>query len=190
MNSFFKKIGHGRKFIALVIYYGLCRYLPSSTFLIGGKVFKWLRYICCKNIFLFCGVNVNIERMAFFGSGLKLSIGDNSGLGINCLVPSDTVIGKNVMMGPNVYILAANHQFDRIDVPMCEQGHSLGKQTIIEDDIWIGRQVIFTPGRKVKKGSIIAVGTVLTKDFPEFSIIGGNPAKLIRSRLETGKKDI
>ena len=153
-------------------------------------MFKWLRYICCKNIFRFCGANVNIERMAFFGSGLKLSIGDNSGLGINCVVPSDIIIGRNVMMGPNVYILAANHQFNRTDIPMCNQAGSIAKQTIIEDDIWIGRQVIFTPGRKVKMGSIIGAGTVLTKDFPEFSIIGGNPAKLIRSRLETVKKEI
>ena len=185
MAGFLKSIGSVRKFFALVLFYGLCRYLPSSASLFGGKLFKWLRYICCKNIFQSCGLNVNIERLAFFGNGLKLCIGDNSGLGVNCEVPSNIIIGKNVMMGPNVFIIDANHQFDRIDIPMCEQGNSESKQTIIEDDIWIGRQVIFTPGRTVKKGSIIAAGTVLTKDFPEYSIVGGNPAKLIRSRLAT-----
>ncbi len=92
-------------------------------------------------------------------------------------------------MGPNVFIVTANHRFDRIDIPMCEQGNSESKQTIIEDDIWIGRQVIFTSGRTVKRGSIIAAGTVLTKDFPEYSIIGGNPAKLIRYRQGTIEKD-
>jgi len=184
MNSILKKAGFGRRLLALVLYYGIFRYLPSSTFLVGGKVFKWMRYACCKNIFQFCGTNVNVERLAFFGNGLKLRIGNNSGLGVNCVVPSDTVIGQNVMMGPNVYILSANHQFSRVDIPMCKQGHSAAMQTIIEDDIWIGRQVILTPGRKIKVGSIVAAGSVLTKDFPEYSIVGGNPAKLIRSRLE------
>jgi maltose O-acetyltransferase len=177
-----------RRFFALAFYYGLCRYLPSSTFLAGGRFFKWLRYLCCKSIFESCGRNVNVERLAFFGSGRKIRVGDNSGLGINCEIPPDTIIGKNVMMAPNVYIVGVNHQFDRIDIPMCEQGATESKQTIIEDDIWIGRQVIFTPGRTVKKGSIIAAGTVLTKDFPEYSIVGGNPGTLIRSRAEALKK--
>ena len=54
--------------------------------------------------------------------------------------------------------------------------------TVIEDDVWIGRNVIMTPGRLIKKGSIIAAGCVLSKDFPEYSIVGGNPSKLIRIR--------
>ncbi len=181
MSSIAKKIS---QVISLSLYYGICRYLPPSTFFIGGRLFKWLRFICCKNIFLTCGENVNVERLAFFGSGRKLCIGDNSGLGINCNVPANIIIGQNVMMGPQVYILAVNHQFNRIDIPMCKQGSIEKTQPIIEDDVWIGRQVIFTPGRTVKKGSIIGAGTVLTKDFPEYSIVGGNPARLIKSRLD------
>ncbi|MEO6851923.1 MAG: acyltransferase, partial [Mucilaginibacter sp.] len=142
-----------------------------------------LRYHCCRNIFKFCGRNVNIERRAVFGSGLDIIIDDNSGLGIHCVVPGDLIIGKNVMMGPYCYILGANHAFDRIDIPIIQQGEVEKKTTIIEDDVWIGRQVIFTPGHTVKKGSIVAMGCVLTKNFPEYSIIGGNPSKLIRSRI-------
>lgn len=88
------------------------------------------------------------------------------------------------MMGPNCYIFSTNHAFDRRDISMIQQGHTIRKQTIIEDDVWIGRNVIFTPGRIVKKGSIIAAGCVLSKDFPEYSIIGGNPSRLIRNRAE------
>lgn len=62
------------------------------------------------------------------------------------------------------------------------QGHSEHKQTIIEDDVWIGRNVSFTNGRHVYKGTIIALGCVLTKDFPEYSIVGGVPSKLIKKR--------
>ncbi|MDL2323282.1 acyltransferase, partial [Bacteroidales bacterium OttesenSCG-928-A17] len=140
-------------------------------------------YNCCKHIFLFCGKNVNIERKAYFGSGLGLEIGDRSGIGVNAVVPNNIKIGMNVMMGPNCYILSKNHEFSRIDIPMIEQSYSKSKQTIIEDDVWIGRQVLFTPGRTVKKGSIIAAGTILSKDFEEYSIIGGNPSRLIRKRI-------
>jgi maltose O-acetyltransferase len=86
------------------------------------------------------------------------------------------------MMGPDCHIFHTNHNFDRLDMPIMDQGPSPRMQTIIEDDVWIGQQVIFTPGRTVKKGSVIAAGTVLCKDFDEYSIIGGNPSRLIRKR--------
>lgn len=173
-----------RQIICLIFYYTILYYLPSSicTFAFIGKFSKRLRYICCKNIFKHCGKNVNIERKAKFGHGLDIEIGDNSGIGINASIPSNTIIGHNVMMGPNCYILSSNHSFANIDIPMIRQGYSSKKQTIIEDDVWIGRNVLMTPGRNIKKGSIIAAGCILCKDFPEYAIIGGNPSRLIRSR--------
>lgn len=170
------------KILCLILYYGFARYLPVSYFPIIGKACKWVRYRLCRKIFKKCGTNVNVERLAFFGSGKNIEIGNNSGLGINCTIPSNTIIGDNVMMGPNCYILGANHAFDRTDIPMCQQGSTTPLQTVIEDDIWIGRNVVMTPGRTIKKGSIVAMGCVLCKDFHEYSIIGGNPSRLIRSR--------
>lgn len=170
------------KYFFLVLYLLIFRHLPSSSSFLVGPIFRKLRYYCCKPIFKYCGNNVNIERGAFFGSGKNLEIGDNSGLGINCVVPSDIVIGKNVMMGPNVYILSTNHEFSNLLIPMIEQGNTTKKKCIIEDDVWIGRQVIFTPGRTVKTGSIIGAGSVVTKDVDEYSIVAGNPAKHIKSR--------
>lgn len=102
-----------KRFIFLVIYYGVLRYLPAS-FMPFGAIAKKLRYLCCKRIFKYCGKNVNIERMAFLGSGKNLVIGDNSGLGINCQMASDTIIGENVMMGKNCCILHRNHRYDRL----------------------------------------------------------------------------
>ena len=170
------------KILCLALYYGVARWLPLSSKM--GGVGKAVRYTLCKRIFKACGKNVNIERKANFGSGLDIEIGDNSGLGINCMVPSNTKIGKNVMMGPNVYILAQNHRFDRLDIPMCQQGFSPKATTVIEDDVWIGRDVLMTPGRTIKTGSIIAGGCVLCKDFPEYSIVGGDPSRLIKSRKQ------
>jgi maltose O-acetyltransferase len=172
-----------KQLLCLMIYYSILRYLPVSYSPIVGGISKRLRYLCCKHIFKYCGENVNIERKAFFGSGIDLCVGDNSGIGINCVLPGDTIIGQDVMMGPNCYIFGANHSFERTDIPMINQGISALRQTKIEDDVWIGRDVMMTPGRTIKRGSIIASGCVLCKDFPEYSIVGGNPSKLIRSRL-------
>lgn len=171
-----------KKLFFLILYYSILRYLPSSSFIIGGSFFRMIRYLCCKQIFKKCGKNVNIERNAVFGSGIDLCIGDNSGIGINCIIPGNIKIGKNVMMGPNCCIFSSNHAFDNINIPMISQGHSKVKDTIIFDDVWIGRGVILTPGRTINKGSIIAAGCVLTKDFPEFSVVGGNPSRLIKIR--------
>jgi len=171
-----------RKFFFLFLYKLFLKHLPKSTNVFFGKISKNSRYYCCKQIFKYCGQNVNIERGVDFGSGFDLVISDNSGIGVYCRVPSNIIIGKDVMMGPKCYILDSNHSFERTDVPMIKQGHLEKKQTVIEDDVWIGREVLMTPGRTVKKGSIIGARCLLTKDFPEYSIIGGNPSKLLRSR--------
>lgn len=175
--------------IALALYYGFAQYLPVSYSIFFGRLSKFIRYQLCKRIFKSCGKNVNVERRASFGTGRNIEIGDNSGIGIRACIPSNTIIGENVMMGPNCYILPSNHQFDRIDIPMMRQGNTMAKVTIIEDDVWIGRNVTCTPGRTVKKGSIIGACTLLCKDFPEYSIVGGNPAKLIKSRLDEKNSD-
>ena len=141
-----------------------------------------IRYALCKQIFKKCGKHVNIERKAWFASGLDIEIGDYSGIGINAHVPNGTIIGNYVMMGPNCFILDVNHKVSDVDTPMCFQGHVPKKITRIGNDVWIGRDVHMTPGRTIADGSIIAMGAVLTKDFPTYSIVGGNPAKLIKYR--------
>ena len=134
-----------------------------------------------KGIFKKCGKISTIDRCAYLGNGFEVEIGDYSGIGANCFLPNNIKIGKYVMMAPEVFIAKNNHRFDKTATPMCFQGASENGITIIEDDCWIGRRVIMTPGRHIKKGSIIATGSVLTKDFDEYSIIGGNPAHIINT---------
>lgn len=110
-------------------------------------------------------------------------IGNNSGLGINCKVRGPLTIGDDVMMGPDVMIFVSNHQTSRTDIPMRGQGSTSRKRVIIEDDVWIGARVIILPGVKIGKGSIIGAGAVVTKDVPQYSVVAGNPAKIIKSRL-------
>jgi maltose O-acetyltransferase len=143
---------------------------------------KWIRYQLCKRIFLHCGKNVNIERFAYFGNGFKIEIGNNSGVGVHCSIPNDIIIGNDVMMGPHCFILSVNHCFSETDIPMNLQGFQKAKRTVIDDDVWISRNVTMTPGRHISRGSIIGACCLLCKDFPEYSIVGGNPSSLIKKR--------
>ena len=168
----------------LSLYYGFAQYLPGSYTPIFGKLYNSIRIWCVKHIFKKCGKISTIDRRAYFGTGRNIEIGDYSGIGENCIVPNNTIIGKYVMMAPEVHIVANNHNFNDVSKPMCFQGSPKNPPiTIIEDDCWIGVRVIMTPGRHIKKGTIVAAGSVLTKDFDEYSIVGGNPAKLIRKRI-------
>lgn len=167
-----------KQIYALMLYYGVARWLPSYGILSGRN----LRRFCVKRIFKYCGKEVNVERGANFGSGRNVELGDYSGIGINACIPSNTIIGKYVMMGPNCYILSDNHVFESVDTPMMFQGCTTATPTVIDDDVWIGRDVLMTSGRHISKGSIIAARCVLTKDYPEYSIVGGNPSKLIKTR--------
>lgn len=167
---------------ALCLYYGLAYWLPNSYLPYIGSFCNRFRIWCVKHIFQHCGKINTINRGVCFHSGTKISMGDNSGIGANAEIPNDTIIGANVMISRNVFILNRNHRYDRLDIPINEQGFYEAKQTIIEDDVWIGLCSILTPGRHIQKGTIVAMGSVLTKDFPPYSIVGGNPAKLIKSR--------
>jgi maltose O-acetyltransferase len=145
-------------------------------------VFRLLRSEIAKNCFNYAGRNINIEHKANFGTGRDIKIGNNSGLGINCFVRGPLEIGENVMMGPDVLILTSIHNFGRVDIPMILQGSGKKKGIVIKDDIWIGARVIILPGVIIGSGAIIGAGSIVTKDVPEFGIVAGNPAKLIRNR--------
>lgn len=165
----------------LVIYYGLLSHLPPSS----NKYTKWTRYlrrVICSNIFRSSGSNINVESGAFFGTGRKLSIGNNSGIGVGCKVFGDVTIGDNVMIGPEVIFITTTHDSHRTDIPMVNQGFKDERPIIVCDDVWIGTRSIILPGIILNKGTIVGAGSVVTKSFPEFSIIAGNPAKFVRSR--------
>ena len=168
------------KRISYILYKLLAKNLPIS-YSRFGKLSKFIRYKLAQGFIEFCGQNVNFEKGASFGSNLR--IGDNSGVGINAQLSSGVEIGSNVMMAPEVLVLTRNHLFDRLDIPMIKQASSALKKVIIEDDVWIGQRATILPGVTIKKGSIVAANAVVTKTFPEYSVIGGNPAKVIKSRL-------
>lgn len=162
--------------------YKIFRYLPKSTARFGS-VYNILRRTCCKFIFKKCGRNVTIERLADFGSGKWIVIGDNSGIGVNCEIPSNTIIGNNVMMGPEVVVFSQNHRYDDINKPMSQQGYEKGAGLRIGNDVWIGRRVmIMTNVNLIGDGAIIAAGSIVTKNVEPYTIVGSNPARVIKHR--------
>lgn len=170
--------------IALACYYGFTQWLPNMDTLFIGGICGKIRDFNCRFIFKRMAKDAHVWRKAYFALGTEIEIGSGSSLGINCYVPDDIKIGENVMMGPNCYMFHANHEFSDINIPMCQQGRAIHKQTIIEDDVWIGRDVTITPGRIIKKGTIVGACCLLCRNFPEYSVVGGNPSVLLKSRIK------
>jgi acetyltransferase-like isoleucine patch superfamily enzyme len=89
-------------------------------------------------------------------------------------------IGERVYASPFTQIIAVNHVFDDPARPFVEQGIT-AEGIIIEDDVWLGAGAIITDGVKVGKGAVVAAGAVVTKDVPPHTVVGGVPARLIKT---------
>jgi maltose O-acetyltransferase len=175
-------------YVALLLYYGLFRFLPSSdNGLFFSRIIRKVRSSIGTLVFDACGKNINIEKGANFGTGRGISVGSGSGLGINCKVRGPLEIGDDVMMGPEVLIMTSSHKFDRIDIPMSKQGDLPLKKVVIGSDVWIGARVIILPGITIGSGSIIGAGAVVTRDIPPFSVVGGVPARILKTRNQNNK---
>ena len=157
-----------RMIIGFIIFF-LSKNMPVSYAPINfGQ--KKLRYIAAKLLLKEVGKNVNIERGASYTTQCR--IGDNSGIGINATLGT-TYIGKNVMMGRDVITISHNHNYQKTDIPMMEQGIDTDLPIVIDDDVWIGSRVIILPGCHIHKGAIIGAGSVVTKDVNSFDVVGG-----------------
>ena len=115
--------------------------------------------------------------------GAGLIVGDNSNIGPGAYIGCTGLItiGNNVMMSPGVSIYAENHNFSDSTLPMKEQGVTVSFVTI-EDDCWIAANSVILAGVTVGKGSVVAAGSIVTKDVPPYSVVAGNPAQVIKSR--------
>lgn len=105
-------------------------------------------------------------------------IGNNSVINRKCYLDGrgGIKIGNNVNISSEVLILTATHDAQDPKFPC------IIKKVKIEDNCWIGSRSIIMPGVTINKGAVVAAGAVVTKDVPEFSIVGGIPAKFIKKR--------
>ncbi|GAL82109.1 acetyltransferase [Algibacter lectus] len=113
--------------------------------------------------------------------GVGITIGNNTGINSYCYLGGQggIEIGDNVIIGPQVKIFSENHDFSDASIIIKNQGVTrLGVK--IESDCWIGSGATILDGVILKKRTIVAAGSVVTKNFEENSLIGGVPAKLIK----------
>lgn len=113
-------------------------------------------------------------------SGIK--IGRDSLIGEYCVIRGQggVKIGDRVYTSPFTQIIAVNHVFDDPARPFTEQGIT-AEGIAIEDDVWLGAGAVITDGVRVGKGAVVAAGAVVTKDVPPHTMVGGVPAKVIKT---------
>lgn len=139
-----------------------------------------------KNISL--GENSTFGRGTIFWAPNKMSIGKNVYIGKYCTLEADIEIGDNVVIANNVGLIGKyDHDYSKVgvnikDAPWIgnEQYDFLGKhkKITIGNDVWVGYGSIIFTGIKVNKGAIIAAGSVVTKEVPEYAIVAGTPARV------------
>lgn len=125
--------------------------------------------------------NVYIHENVLIRGKEYITIGEGSTINRNTCILDKVKIGKNCSIAPNVVIVGSNHNFKDLNKIIKKQGSEL-KGIIIEDDIWIAANSTILDGVTIGKGSVVAAGAVVNKDIPPYSVVGGVPARIIKSR--------
>lgn len=143
----------------------------------------------CKNG-VHIGKNVSIGRNSMIECtgvirelGDSLEIGNDVGIAANAFISvrGKVKIGDSTIFGPGVKLFSENHIFKDKDTPIFLQGAS--RQGIeIGEDCWIGADAVILDGVTIGKGCVVAAGAVVNKNVPDYSIVGGIPAKIISTR--------
>lgn len=119
----------------------------------------------------------------------RVTIGDDSWIGPHSTVHGNggVIIGSHVMIAAHCAISSVSHLYDRLDMPMSEQGVRC-EPVWIEDDVWIGTGAIVLQGVRIGRGSIVAAGAVVNQDLAPGSIAMGVPARTRRNRFTSGAR--
>lgn len=119
--------------------------------------------------------------------GFNIEVGKNLFTNYNCTIldVAKVKIGDNVLIGPNVSIYTAGHP---IHADTRKTGYEYGAPITIGDNVWIGGNSIILPDVTVGSNSVIAAGSVVTKDVPEWTVVAGNPARVIKKITDKDKQ--
>ncbi|KAM3072320.1 hypothetical protein ACMFMG_009130 [Clarireedia jacksonii] len=127
------------------------------------------------------GDNVVVEAPFNCDYGYNISIGQDVAIGKNCTIldTCEVKIGDRCNIGPNVNIYTATLHIDP-KRRLGSRGPNLGRKITIDPDCWIGGGVTILPGRTIGKGSTVGAGSIVTRDVPPYTVVCGNPARVIR----------
>jgi len=156
--------------------------IPFTHWLLHYK--STMKNLCNKKFQNF-GNNSEFRAMAYAVNCSQISIGSNVIIRPNTVLMADDyatiTIEDNVMIGMGVHFYVNNHKFDDISIPIIEQGYYPSKSVLIKDGVWIGANSIILPGVTIGKNSVVGAGSIVTKSVPDYMVVAGNPAKIIKS---------
>lgn len=124
-----------------------------------------------------------LDGVLIFSYGGNISIGNNCSINPYTIIygHGGTTIGNNVLIAGGTMIIPNTHKFEKIDIPISQQGNeSVG--ITVGDDVWIGHGCSILDGVVIEKGAIVAAGAVVNKKVSSYSIVGGVPAREIGKR--------
>jgi maltose O-acetyltransferase len=161
--------------------YKMLKYLAYLYFFRFGKIrsyfYTWMMKKTGENVYIFSPFRCTSPE--------GIEIGNEVVIANNCVMGGEggLKIGNYVMIGNNVTILTSNHGYEKYDIPMLRQSIEC-KPTKINDDVWIGANSVILPGVLIGQGAIIGAGSIVTKDIEPYSIVAGNPARIIKKRFD------
>jgi acetyltransferase-like isoleucine patch superfamily enzyme len=114
----------------------------------------------------------------------SIACGNSVGIGPDNIFMCNVLFGNNIMTGPEVKFLnKIEHVYNTVGKDIFHSGWGEMSQIVIKDEVWIGCSSIILGPCTIGQGSILAAGSIVTKDIPPYSIVGGNPARLIKMRF-------
>lgn len=157
--------------------------LPRRMYHATESILNHVRVGILRLVFKRIGRNFLLGRRIIFSSPQNIDIGDNVFINAGCILHGEggLTIGDDTLIGPYTTIWTSNHNFADARVPIREQGHSCAPVKI-DRDVWIGALVTIVAGVTIGEGSVVGANAVVTKDVPSFSVVAGNPARVIRLR--------
>ncbi|MFC1671736.1 acyltransferase [Planctomycetota bacterium] len=138
------------------------------------------------------GDNVLIARNTILScKGGSISLGENTNIGMNCLFQAESMIAlaSNIVVASYCYLVAGgNHGIDRIDIPIIQQPPVSRGGIVVQDNCWLGARSTVIDGVTVRRDSVLGAGAVAIRDVPEFCVVAGVPAKIVKRRKEPAEK--
>lgn len=126
------------------------------------------------------GNRSTVEDYAVINNGVgAVSIGHDTRVGISSVIIGPVQVGNHVIIAQHVIMSGLNHSYEDVTQPIHQQPVST-QPICIEDECWIGANVVITAGVRIGKHSVVGGGSVVTKDVPPYSVVVGNPARIIR----------